>query len=96
MWESAVVFKILLLKISFIFLKKHIKRAIHFVTKSFKKMCFFQTCGKKAFFLLTRNPSSDAQDCRVYPRILSPCEWRENLKMRKTRKTRRVTKAPET
>ena len=24
-----------------------------------------------------------------------PCEWRENLKMRKTRKTRNVTNAPE-
>ena len=44
----------------------------------------------------TRNPSSDAQDLRVYPRMRSPCECLENLKIRKTRKTRKVTNAPET
>ena len=44
----------------------------------------------------TRNPSSDAHDFKVYPRILNPWECLENLNIRKTRKTRSVTKAPET
>ena len=44
----------------------------------------------------TRKPNSEAQACRVYPRILRPWEWRLNLKIRKTLNTRRVTKAPDT
>lgn len=44
----------------------------------------------------TRKPNSEAHACNVYPRILRPWEWRENLNMRKTRNTRRVTNAPDT
>lgn len=43
----------------------------------------------------TKNPNSDAQDFKVYPKILRPCEWRENLKIRNTLKTLNVTKADE-
>lgn len=44
----------------------------------------------------TRKPNSLAQDFNVYPKILKPCECRENLKILNTRNTLRVTNAPDT
>lgn len=44
----------------------------------------------------TRKPNSDAHDFKVYPKILKPCECRENLKIRNTLNTLKVTKAPDT